>query len=113
MASKKTEGKKPSLTKNALIAAIIAEAGEEAGLSRKDVKTVIEALGTVGHKELKRAGSFKIPGFAKVEVRKRAATKARKGIVPSTGAVIQIPARGPSKVVKVKAIKALKDAVLG
>ena len=53
-------------------------------LSRKDVKGVIESLAEIGYKELKKAGAFFVPGFAKLIVIKKPATKARKGINPFT-----------------------------
>ena len=49
-------------------------------LTRKDVKGIIESLASVGYKELKKSGSFVLPGFAKFVVVKKPATKARKGI---------------------------------
>jgi DNA-binding protein HU-beta len=54
------------------------------GLSRKDIKGVIESLADVGYKELKKTGAFFVPGFAKFVVIKKPATKARKGINPFT-----------------------------
>jgi hypothetical protein len=48
------------------------------------VKSVVEALVTVGHKELKKAGVLLVPGFAKFVVVKKPATKVRKGINPFT-----------------------------
>src|SRR5438270_12887937 len=54
------------------------------GLSRKDVKGVIESLASVGHKELKKTGAFLVPGFAKFVVIKKPATKERQGINPFT-----------------------------
>jgi nucleoid DNA-binding protein len=48
-------------------------------MTRKDVKDVIETLAEIGHKELKKTGAFFVPGFAKLIVIKKPATKARKG----------------------------------
>jgi DNA-binding protein HU-beta len=49
-------------------------------MTRKQVKAVIESLVEIGYKELKKAGAFFVPGFAKFVVIKKPATKARKGI---------------------------------
>jgi nucleoid DNA-binding protein len=68
------------LTKSQLIEKI----AEDTELGKKDVKAVIESLVTVGHKELKKAGVFLVPGFAKFVVIKKPATKERKGINPFT-----------------------------
>lgn len=112
MAGKKTEGKKASsLTKSALVNAIVEESGEEAALSRKQVKAVLEALGAIAVKELKKAGIFTVPGFAKFRVVKKAATKAREGINPFTKQPITIAAKPASKAVRARPVKALKDGV--
>jgi DNA-binding protein HU-beta len=49
------------------------------GLTRKDVKGVIESLAQIGYKELKKTGAFLVPGFAKFVVIKKPATKQRRG----------------------------------
>jgi DNA-binding protein HU-beta len=41
------------------------------GLTRKDIKGVIESLASVGYKELKKTGAFFVPGFAKLVVIKK------------------------------------------
>jgi nucleoid DNA-binding protein len=46
------------------------------GLTRKDIKGVIESLVSVGHKELKKTGAFLVPGFAKFVVHEEARHKA-------------------------------------
>jgi DNA-binding protein HU-beta len=66
------------MTKSQLIEKI---AGETE-VVKKDVKGVLEALATVGYKELKKTGVFLVPGFAKFVVIKKAATKARQGTNP-------------------------------
>ena len=47
-------------------------------VSKREVKSVMETLVDVGHKELKKNGVFLVPGFAKFVVVKKPATKARK-----------------------------------
>ena len=69
------------LSKSQLIEKV---ADENEGLSKKQVKGVIDALATVGYKELKKTGSFLLPGFAKFVVVKKPATKEREGINPFT-----------------------------
>src|SRR5215469_2185542 len=80
------------------------------GLTRKDVKSVIEALATVGYKELKKTGVFVLPGFAKFVVIKKPATKARKGINPFTKEPTIFKARPARKVIRARPVKAVKDA---
>jgi len=80
------------------------------GLTRKDVKSVIEALATVGYKELKKTGVFVLPGFAKFVVIKKPATKALKGINPFTKEPTVFKARPARKVIRARPVKAVKDA---
>jgi DNA-binding protein HU-beta len=82
-----------------------------AGPSKKDVKGVIEALATVGYKELKKSGAFLLPGFAKFVVIKKPATKARKGINPFNGEEMMFKAKPARKIVRARPVKAAKDAV--
>ncbi len=108
MATKKTAAKKP-MTKTQLIQALSdATKGE---LSKREVKAFLESLTTIGHKQLKKAGVFTLPGFAKFRVVKKAATKARKGTNPFTGEEMMFKAKPASKSVRARPIKSCKDAV--
>jgi DNA-binding protein HU-beta len=98
-----------NMSKSALIESITKLLGEK--LAKRDVKSAIEALATVGHKELKKSGTFVVPGFAKFVVVKKAATKARKGINPFTGQETIFKAKPARKVVKARPVKAIKDFV--
>jgi DNA-binding protein HU-beta len=86
-------------------------ADEQGALSKRDVKGVLEALATVGHKELKRTGTFVLPSFAKFVVIKKPATKERKGINPFTKEPTVFKARPARKIVRARPVKAVKDAV--
>ena len=103
--SKKTT----TLSKSALVQAVTEAAGEE--VSRKQVKSVIESLATVAHRELKKSGIFTLPGFAKFRVVKRPATKARQGVNPFTKQPMTFAAKPASKSVRARPIKAIKDAL--
>jgi nucleoid DNA-binding protein len=81
-------------------------------LTRKDVKGVLESLAEVGYKELKKTGTFLVPGFAKFVVIKKPATKARKGINPFTKEPTIFKAKPARKVIKARPVKAAKDAVM-
>jgi nucleoid DNA-binding protein len=108
MAAKK-EGKKPgSISKSALVNAVVEAAGD---VSRKQVKAVIEKLAEVAYKELKKNGLFTLPGFAKFRVVKKAATKARQGVNPFTKQPQTFAAKPASKSVRARPIKSIKDAV--
>jgi nucleoid DNA-binding protein len=79
--------------------------------SKRDIKGIIETLATVGHKELKKAGVFVVPGFAKFVVVKKPATKAREGTNPFTGEKMMFKAKPARKIVRARPVKAIKDAV--
>ena len=95
------------MTKSQLIEKI-ADATE---LTKRDVKGVMDALVSVGHKELKKSGAFTVPGFAKFVVVKKPATKARKGVNPFTGEPTTFKAKPARKIVRARPVKAAKDAV--
>ena len=80
-------------------------------LAKADVKRVIESLAEIGYKELKKTGSFVLPGFAKFVVAKKPATKARKGTNPFNGEPMMFKAKPARKVVRARPVKAVKDAV--
>ena len=69
------------LTKSQLVEKIGEQHSE---LSKRDIKGIIESLASVGHKELKKAGVFLVPGFAKFVVIKKPATKAREAFASDT-----------------------------
>ena len=69
-------------------------------MSRKDVKNVIEALASIGYKELKKSGTFLVPGFAKFVVIKKPATKERAGINPFTKEPTIFKAKPARKIVR-------------
>ncbi len=112
MATKKAAaagGAKKSMSKSGLIQAIAETVGEE--LTRKQVRSVLESLINVGHRELKKSGVFTLPGFAKFRVVKKPATKARQGINPFTKQPQTFAAKPASKSVRARPIKAIKDAL--
>jgi DNA-binding protein HU-beta len=95
------------MTKSQLIEKI----ATENELAKKDVKGVLEALASVGHKELKKNGVFLVPGLAKFIVIKKPATKARQGINPFTKEPTMFKAKPARKIVRARPVKATKDAV--
>jgi DNA-binding protein HU-beta len=95
------------MTKSQLIEKIAAETE----VAKKDVKGVLETLATVGYKELKKAGVFLVPGFAKFVVIKKPATKARQGTNPFNGEPMTFKAKPARKIVRARPVKAAKEAV--
>jgi DNA-binding protein HU-beta len=96
------------LSKTQLIEKLVA--GSD-GLSKKNVKNLVEGLAEIAHKELKKSGAFVVPGLAKFVVVKKPATKARKGINPFTKEPTVFKAKPARKVLKIRAVKAAKDAL--
>lgn len=92
---------------------IYAYLAEQNDLSRKQVAGVFDALGALIKKNLgsRGPGLFSVPGLMKIKVVKKPATKARKGVNPFTGEEMMFKAKPARKVVKVLALKNLKDMV--
>jgi len=90
---------------------IHSQIAEETGLSKRDVAAVFDSLEALIQKNLKPRGpqAFNMPGLMKIVVKKRPAAKARKGRNPATGEEITIAAKPAKKVVKVRALKGLKE----
>ncbi|MEM6819779.1 MAG: HU family DNA-binding protein [Pseudomonadota bacterium] len=87
---------------------------EDTGLTRKDVAAVFDSMSGLIKKNLGgrgAPGTFTMPGLIKMRVAKKPAVKARKGKNPFTGEEMMFKAKPASKVVKVTALKGLKDMV--
>lgn len=86
---------------------------EGADLKRKDVAAVFDGLAELVKKDLGKRGpgTFTVPGLIKLKVKRKPATKARKGVNPFTGEEMIFKAKPARNVVKANALKALKDAV--
>lgn len=92
---------------------IIRVLSESTGLSKKEVDTVFASLGQLIDLDIgkKGPGIFNLPGLMKIVRITKPATKARKGINPFTGEETTFKAKPARNVVKVRALKALKDMV--
>ena len=82
------------------------------GVSKKNVKEILEGLADIAYKELKKSGAFLVPGLAKFVVIKKPATTARKGINPFTKEPTIFKAKPARKTIKARPVKAAKDALL-
>ena len=92
---------------------ILTALADSTGLSRKEVGNVFTSLGEVIGLDVgkKGPGVFTVPGLMKVIRVNKPATKARKGTNPFTGEEVMFKAKPARNVVKVRALKALKDMV--
>jgi nucleoid DNA-binding protein len=89
---------------------------EHNDLSRKQVSGVFETLGRIMTTDLAKPGEgkdkiFTVPGLMKVKAVFKPATKAREGKNPFTGETQMFKAKPAKTVIKIRPLKALKDAV--
>ena len=119
-AVKKASAKKQASAKNVPAAkeamtksAILDEIAGNTGLSKKQVSSVFNELTTLIERHIKKGavGQFALPGLMKIEVKRKPATKARKGINPFTGVETMFKARPARNVVKIRPLKKVKDMV--
>jgi len=110
MAQKKADkaSAKP-MTKSEIVSGI----ADATGLSKKQVSSVFEAMTGQIQKSLGRSGSgvYTVPGLMKLVVVRKPATKAHKGINRFTGEEVMFKAKPARNVVKIRALKTLKDMV--
>jgi nucleoid DNA-binding protein len=107
MAANMKAGKKP--TSKSEIYAFLAE---KTSLKRKDVVNMFEALKGLIERDLKKGpGIFNVVGLMKIKVVHKPAQPARKGINPFTKEEVIFKAKPARNVVKVQALKTLKDMV--
>ena len=95
---------------------LLSELAEATELSKKDVARVMDELGTIIHRHLKKrgAGTFTLPGLLKIKTVKKPATKARKN-VPNPfkkGEFMDVAAKPATTKVKVLPLKKLKEMPL-
>lgn len=93
--------------------AILNELTASTGLTKKQVSSVFDGLEVLVERHIKKgaAGQFTLPGLMKVEVKRKPATKARKGINPFTGEETIFKAKPARNVVKIRPLKKMKDMV--
>ena len=89
-----------AMTKTQIVGAL----ADTTGLTKKQVKELLEAQAALAYKQAKNG--FTLPGLGKLVVVKR---KARWGRNPATGEKIRIAAK---KALKFRVAKAAKDAIM-
>ena len=126
-ATKKVAAKRTTTTKKATVkkspttairsalnkSQILTTISDQTELSKKEIAGVFEELSSLMHRHLRKggAGEFTMPGLMKCVVKRKPATKARKGINPFTGEEIMFKAKPARNVVKVRPLKKLKEMV--
>ena len=103
----KSAAKKPP-TKSEIYSSI----ADRTDLTRRQVASVFDQLQAVIKKSISRSpGMFTMPGLCKMTVKRKPATKARKGVNPFTGEEIMIKAKPARKIVRIRPLKKLKEMV--
>ena len=107
--TKKTTAAKAAMTKSA----ILDEIAGNTGLAKKQVSSVFDELSVLIERHIKKGavGQFALPGLMKIEVKRKPATKARKGINPFTGEETVFKAKPARNVVRIRPLKKMKDMV--
>jgi len=100
-------GQKPT-TKSEIYAFI----ADKTNLKRKDVVAVFDNLTELIERDLKQGpGLFNVLGLMKIKVINKPAVPARMGINPFTKEEVMFKAKPARNVVKIQALKTLKDMV--
>lgn len=108
--------KTTAITKPLTKSALYAELAENTELSKKDIAKVMDELGNIVERHIKKrgAGVFTLPGLLKIKTVKKKATPARKG-VPNPfkpGETMDVAAKPATTKVKVLPLKKLKEMAL-
>ncbi len=92
---------------------ILTDIAENTELSRKQVASVFDELSTLIGRHIKKGGcgKFTMAGLFKIQTTHKPATKKRKGINPFTKEETIFKAKPARTVVKVRALKKMKDMV--
>jgi len=103
----------PAVKKPMTKTEIINELVQNTELTKKQVSSVFDELAIVIERHIKKRapGKFVFPGLMKIEVKRKPATKARKGINPFTGEETMFKAKPAYRAVKIKPLKKMKDMV--
>ncbi len=106
---RKATALKEAMTKSQMIASL----SESTGLPKKDVAAVLDDLGLLIERHVKKraVGTFTLPGLLKIRRVRKPARKARTMISPRTGEEIEVPAKRASTGVKVQPLSVLKRMV--
>ena len=86
---------------------------EKSGLTRQQAAAALDTLNAMVAQQLGKQGPGEvlIPGLVKLTVVSKPATPEHEGINPFTKAPMTYKAKPARKVIKVAALKALKDAI--
>src|SRR5947209_5201115 len=105
--AKNTKAKAKSPTKSQ----VYTELAEKAGITRKQVATVFEALGAIIKKNLKKDGdTITVPGMVRLRLRRQKAVKGGKQVLNRfTGQMTTTKDKPAMNKVRARALKGLND----
>jgi DNA-binding protein HU-beta len=91
----------------------VATLAEKSGLDKKQATSALEMINAIVAQQLGKRGPGEvlIPGMLKLTVVDKPATSKHEGINPFTKEPMTFKARPARKVIKVRPLKALKDAI--
>jgi DNA-binding protein HU-beta len=86
---------------------------EKSGLNRKQAASALETINAMVTQQLGKRGPGEVilPGLLKLSVVGKPATRKHEGVNPFTKEPMTYKAKAAHKVIKVRLLKALKDAV--
>lgn len=86
---------------------------EKGGLNQKQASSALDAINAITVEQLSKRGPGEvlIPGLLKLNVVDKPATSQHEGVNPFTKEPMTYKAKPAHKVIKVRLLKALKDAV--
>ncbi len=86
---------------------------EKSGLDKKQATAALDTLNAIVAQQLGKQGPGEvlIPGLLKLNIVEKPATPKHEGINPFTKEPMTFKAKAARKVIKVRTLKALKDAV--
>ena len=91
----------------------VAALAEKSGLNKKQAASALDTLNTMVAQQLGKRGPGEvlIPGLLKLNVVDKPATSKHEGINPFTKEPMTYKAKAARRVIKVRPLKALKDAI--
>ena len=104
---KSKSSKEKAMTKSQMVS----ELASKTGLTKSQINDVFTSMLDLIGEELKQNRPSSVPGLVKIVIHRKEATKARPGINPFNGESMTFKAKPARNVVKVKALKALKEMV--
>ena len=86
---------------------------EKSGLNKKQAMSALDTINAMVIQQLGKRGpgEILIPGLLKLNIVNKPATRKHEGINPFTKEPMTYKAKAAHKVIKMRALKALKDAV--